>query len=80
MLAAMSRASDPPATPAVESGEAIARRKLLKQAGWVVPAIVTTVTVSARAAQATCTPRSSEQFACGPVTSSPTRRKSGSER
>ena len=43
MLAAMSRASDPPATPAVESGEAIARRKLLKQAGWVVPAIVTTV-------------------------------------
>jgi|GEM_PF-3599451 len=43
-------------SPEALSGEAIARRKLLQQAGWVLPAIVSTVTVSARAAQATCTP------------------------
>jgi len=55
--------ADPQSTPSeAPSGEAIARRKLLQQAGWVLPAIVTTVTVRARAAQATCTPT------CSPAT------------
>src|SRR5688572_11799440 len=68
----MSLESDPPETGLPgeglpTSGEEIARRKLLKQGVWVLPAIVSTVTVTARAAQATCTPTCSPTTACTPT-------------
>jgi hypothetical protein len=50
------------------SGVGLARRRLLRHAAWVAPAILGTATVRARAQTGSCNPNCSPSAPCSPIT------------